>query len=99
MVKFQHMSGILVMLIHQCMLGRPLRSETRLFLKHCLRATFRVFKLERQLTGKEDLPFLERVFQKLLLNFTWYGSHLSLFHILTWGQVGKSKGPGWQKCV
>ena len=24
------------------------------------------------MTGKEDLPFLERVFQKLLLNFTWY---------------------------
>lgn len=36
------------------------------------RATFRVFKIERKLTGKEDLPFLERVFQKLLLNFTWY---------------------------
>jgi hypothetical protein len=37
-----------------------------------LRATFRVFKIERKMTGKEDLPFLERVFQKLLLNFTWY---------------------------
>jgi hypothetical protein len=36
-----------------------------------LRATFRVFKIERKMTGKEDLPFLERVFQKLLLNFTW----------------------------
>lgn len=35
------------------------------------RATFRVFKIERKLTGKEDLAFLERVFQKLLLNFTW----------------------------
>ncbi|KAG5636530.1 hypothetical protein H0H81_007727 [Sphagnurus paluster] len=35
-------------------------------------ATFRVFKIERKLTGKEDLPFLERVFQKLLLNFTWW---------------------------
>jgi hypothetical protein len=22
--------------------------------------------------GREDVPFLERVFQKLLLNFTWY---------------------------
>jgi hypothetical protein len=37
-----------------------------------LRATFRVFKIERKMTGKEDLAFLERVFQKLLLNFTWY---------------------------
>ncbi|KAF8629395.1 hypothetical protein AX15_003450 [Amanita polypyramis BW_CC] len=35
-------------------------------------ATFRVFKIERKLTGKEDFPFLERVFQKLLLNFTWW---------------------------
>ena len=36
------------------------------------RATFRVFKIERKLTGREDLQFLERVFQKLLLNFTWF---------------------------
>ena len=35
------------------------------------RATFRVFKIERKLFGREDLQFLERVFQKLLLNFTW----------------------------
>ncbi|KIJ49437.1 hypothetical protein M422DRAFT_65944 [Sphaerobolus stellatus SS14] len=35
-------------------------------------ATFRVFKIERKLHGKEDLQFLERVFQKLLLNFTWW---------------------------
>jgi len=35
-------------------------------------ATFRVFKIERKLHGKEDLAFLERVFQKLLLNFTWW---------------------------
>lgn len=35
------------------------------------RATFRVFKIERKMHGREDLPFLERVFQKLLLNFTW----------------------------
>jgi hypothetical protein len=34
-------------------------------------ATFRVFKLERKLFGKEDVQFLERVFQKLLLNFTY----------------------------
>lgn len=45
------------------------------------RATFRVFKLERKIYGTEDLPFLERVFQKLLLNFTWsvrlYSSSIS----------------------
>ncbi|KAJ7587004.1 glycoside hydrolase family 63 protein [Mycena floridula] len=35
-------------------------------------ATFRVFKLERKLYGTEDLGFLERIFQKLLLNFTWW---------------------------
>ncbi|EPQ57444.1 hypothetical protein GLOTRDRAFT_58806 [Gloeophyllum trabeum ATCC 11539] len=35
-------------------------------------ATFRVFKIERKLYGKEDLQFLERVFQKLLINFTWW---------------------------
>ena len=35
-------------------------------------ATFRVFKLERKMHGREDLKFLERVFQKLLLNFTWW---------------------------
>ncbi|KAH9855191.1 Six-hairpin glycosidase-like protein [Lenzites betulinus] len=35
-------------------------------------ATFRVFKIERKLHGHEDLQFLERVFQKLLLNFTWW---------------------------
>lgn len=36
-----------------------------------LRATFRVFKIERKMHGREDLHFLERVFQKLLINFTW----------------------------
>lgn len=35
-------------------------------------STFRVFKIERKLFGREDLDFLERVFQKLLLNFTWW---------------------------
>lgn len=29
--------------------------------------------------GREDLPFLERVFQKLLLNFTWF--EISYLHI------------------
>lgn len=35
-------------------------------------ATFRVFKIERKVFGREDLAFLERVFQKLLINFTWW---------------------------
>ena len=35
-------------------------------------STFRTFKIERKMYGHEDLEFLERVFQKLLLNFTWW---------------------------
>lgn len=35
-------------------------------------ATFRTFKIERKMYGRSDLDFLERVFQKLLLNFTWW---------------------------
>ena len=35
-------------------------------------AAHRVFQLERQLTGVADYSFLERVFQKMLLNFTWW---------------------------
>ena len=35
-------------------------------------ATWRVYKIEEKKTGKGDRTFLERVFQKLLLNFTWW---------------------------
>jgi hypothetical protein len=35
-------------------------------------AALRVYKIERRLTGRQDRAFLERVFQKLLLNFTWW---------------------------
>ncbi len=36
-------------------------------------ATWRVFQIDRKRNGGEgDLAFLERVFQKLLLNFTWW---------------------------
>lgn len=35
-------------------------------------ATFRTFKIEHKIYGQQDLDFLERVFQKLLLNFTWW---------------------------
>ncbi|AET37884.1 uncharacterized protein Ecym_2132 [Eremothecium cymbalariae DBVPG len=35
-------------------------------------AVYRVFKIERNMYHREDRVFLERVFQKLLLNFTWW---------------------------
>lgn len=35
-------------------------------------ATFRVYKMEHRLKGVEDTYFLEEVFQKLLINFTWW---------------------------
>jgi Glycosyl hydrolase family 63 C-terminal domain len=35
-------------------------------------AAYRVFKIDHKRTGRGDVFFLERVFQKLLLNFTWW---------------------------
>jgi hypothetical protein len=35
-------------------------------------AAWRVYKIEQRRTGKGDRAFLERVFHKLLLNFTWW---------------------------
>ena len=35
-------------------------------------ATWRVYKIEQKMRGRGDRQFLERVFQKLLLNFTWW---------------------------
>src|SRR5438093_9388364 len=35
-------------------------------------AALRVYRIERRLRGKGDREFLERVFHKLLLNFTWW---------------------------
>ncbi len=35
-------------------------------------AAWRVYKIEKRTTGKADRAFLERVFHKLLLNFTWW---------------------------
>jgi len=35
-------------------------------------ACWRVFKIDRKLNGVPDYPFLESVFHKLLLNFTWW---------------------------
>jgi hypothetical protein len=35
-------------------------------------AAWRVYKITRNLTGQADVAFLERIFHKLLLNFTWW---------------------------
>ncbi len=35
-------------------------------------AAWRVYKIERRIRGIGDREFLERVFQKLLINFTWW---------------------------
>jgi hypothetical protein len=35
-------------------------------------AAWRVYKVEKKRRGKGDRKFLERIFQKLLLNFTWW---------------------------
>ena len=35
-------------------------------------AALRIYKIEEKRTGKPDRAFLERVFHKLLLNFTWW---------------------------
>ncbi|HEV8438848.1 MAG TPA: glucosidase [Methylomirabilota bacterium] len=35
-------------------------------------AAWRVYKIDRRIRGVADRRFLERVFQKLLLNFTWW---------------------------
>jgi hypothetical protein len=35
-------------------------------------AAWRVYKIEQKRRGKGDTKFLERVFQKLMLNFTWW---------------------------
>jgi hypothetical protein len=35
-------------------------------------AAWRVYKIEKRICGKADRAFLEKVFHKLLLNFTWW---------------------------
>ncbi|KAI8850751.1 Six-hairpin glycosidase-like protein [Chytridium lagenaria] len=35
-------------------------------------AVYRVYKIERKMYGRTDKLFLERMFQKLLMNFTWW---------------------------
>jgi len=38
-------------------------------------ATWQVYQIIRDMTGESDTDFLERVFHKLLLNFTWWVNH------------------------
>ncbi|MFN6562310.1 MAG: MGH1-like glycoside hydrolase domain-containing protein [Nostoc sp. ChiSLP01] len=35
-------------------------------------ATLRIYQIEQKIYGRTDRQFLERVFQKLMLNFTWW---------------------------
>lgn len=35
-------------------------------------AALRVFRIDRRVTGKSDYAFLEKIFHKLLINFTWW---------------------------
>jgi hypothetical protein len=35
-------------------------------------ATWKVYEIDKQATGKGDVDFLEKVYHKLLLNFTWW---------------------------
>lgn len=35
-------------------------------------ATWRIYKIEQKIYGRADRQFLERVFQKLMLNFSWW---------------------------
>jgi hypothetical protein len=35
-------------------------------------AALEIYRLEKKQTGKGDVPFLKRVFHKLLINFTWW---------------------------
>jgi len=63
-----------------CMVCNCLISSFVSLIKILRRATFRVFKIERKLHGREDVPFLERVFQKLLLNFTWCVFSVTYIH-------------------
>lgn len=60
-------------------------------------SVFRVFKIERKLYGHSDLDFLERVFQKLLMNFSWWVfsllfSSLYLLQLMAFLKVDQQKG-------
>ncbi|KAH0533819.1 hypothetical protein FGG08_007551, partial [Glutinoglossum americanum] len=74
-------------------------------------ATWRVYKIDEKLQGKGDRKFLEEVFHKLLLNFTWWvnkkdhtGGFLGMDNIgvfdrsaqlPTGGYIEQSDGTSW----
>ena len=35
-------------------------------------AALQVYRIEKSMTGKEDISFLKRIFHKLIINFTWW---------------------------
>ena len=35
-------------------------------------AALQVFRIEKSMTGKEDIAFLKKIFHKLIINFTWW---------------------------
>jgi len=35
-------------------------------------AALQVYRIEKSLTGKEDISFLKKIFHKLIINFTWW---------------------------
>lgn len=35
-------------------------------------AVWKVYEIDKEITGKPDLVFLEKLFQKLMINFTWW---------------------------
>ena len=53
-------------------------------------AAWRVYKIEQRITGTADRAFLERVFQKLLLNFTWWVNRKDVegFNVFQGGFLG-----------
>ena len=53
-------------------------------------AAYRIFQIEHKMYGTADYLFLERVFQKLLLNFTWWVNREDPFgeNVFTGGFLG-----------
>ncbi len=35
-------------------------------------AALQIFRIEKSMTGKEDIKFLKKIFHKLIINFTWW---------------------------
>jgi hypothetical protein len=73
-------------------------------------AAWRVFQIDRKLTDRADYPFLEAVFHKLLLNFTWWvnrkdatgsnifeGGFLGLDNIGVFDRSAKLPGGGYME--